>query len=107
MLLDPLITNPVAKVTAPQHLKNFGFDYSAYGTFDTQGNYGISVVGQFEDPKTKTKVPFDYFMPGTPGDDQLIHKVESIINGWTFYAKNHDDFEVNDKDRIPFEQIVK
>ena len=110
-MLDPLITNPVAKVTAPQHLKNFGFDYSAYGTFDTQGNYGISIVGQFKDPKTKTKVPFDYFMPGTLGDDQLVHKAESIINGWTLEyvkaLKNHDDLEVNDKDRIPFEQIVK
>ena len=78
--LGNLLNNPTTTVHSPKELKALGMTYTVHGGNDSNHKYGLYVKGTFLDPATGKDVKFDHFQEGNPGDETLIHNVESWLN---------------------------
>lgn len=94
-ILKDLAVNKYAKISAPKESKALGLDWTVYGSTDSNGNYGVQIVGTMENPANGKKVNFEEFVPGTPGDDTLLYNTEHFIN--TVSQKYLSNLHAHDK----------
>lgn len=86
--------NPRATVNAPSYMANSGFDWTATGSYDPNGRYGVNLDFKLLSPEDKAYYHNRKFMELNPGDPEEFDKVSDYINKYqTWYEGEVDGVE--------------
>ena len=79
-MFDAFSKNSTAVVRAPESMSKMGFDYTAVGTTNTQGQYGIQLTLKKKDPITGKIITEPHFLQVNPSDPESFSKLNTFIN---------------------------
>jgi hypothetical protein len=79
-LFEAFSTNPKTSVKAPESMAKMGFDYTAVGTTDVDGRYGVQLVLKKKDPVSEKIITESHFLQVNPSDPESFTKLNTFIN---------------------------
>jgi hypothetical protein len=82
-MMEPFLANPTTSISSSSAEEALGFSYSAAGTYNSDGVYGINLTFDYRNPQTGKQTQISKFVPikasGRDGG-QEYNKVTDIIN---------------------------
>jgi len=93
-IMEEFSRNKNARVEAPTHMTATGFDWTAAGVKNAQGQYGVNLNFSMVNPQKGVKESTSRFLQIDPNDpSQFLQLSEMINDTWTNYQNAYGSWE--------------
>jgi hypothetical protein len=79
-IFSELAQNPYATIQSPTYMSNTGFDFSARGTNDINGGYGLVIDYSYFDNEIGAEQTGTEYVPMVQGDNKTLNELETSLN---------------------------
>jgi len=85
-IMENFSRNPMARVEAPRSMSATGFDFTAAGVRNSNGQYGINIDFTMINPQKNVKESLSRFFQIDPNDPTQFSQISEMVNAtWTNY----------------------